>query len=73
MKGVQILYSKFSLSLPPLPFQIPFGDAGRLARFPPLKPELVCVTGSDWSSSAADVVLSSAGWVAVTVARDKVS
>lgn len=38
-----------------------------------LQPQLVSVTGTGWGSSAADVVLSSAGWVAVTVGKGKVS
>lgn len=51
--------------------KIPFGDSERLGKFPVLQPQLVSVTGTGWGSSAADVVLSSAGWVAVTVGKGK--
>lgn len=54
------------------PTQLPFGDSERLGRFPVLQPQVVTVVGAGWSSSAADVILSSAGWVAVTVGRDQV-
>ena len=51
------------------PSQIPFGDSERLSQFPGLQPQLLSITGAGWKSSAADVVLSSAGWVAVTVGQ----
>jgi hypothetical protein len=39
------------------------------APFPPLTSQDVLITGSGWKQSAADVVLSSAGWVAVTAEK----
>lgn len=47
--------------------KIPCGDAARLAAFPPLEPEEVKITGVSWKLSAADIVLSSAGWMTVTI------
>lgn len=35
--------------------------------FPPLAAQDLSITGTGWKQSAADVILSSAGWVAVTV------
>eukprot|EP00731_Ephydatia_muelleri_P038367 Em0735g1a len=47
--------------------KVPCGDAKRLSNFPPLEPKEVEVTGVSWKQSAADIVLSSAGWMAVTI------
>lgn len=46
---------------------MPCGDAERLQSFPRLEPQEVEVTGVSWKQSAADVVLSSSGWVAITI------
>ncbi|XP_078668356.1 nitric oxide-associated protein 1-like [Branchiostoma floridae x Branchiostoma belcheri] len=46
--------------------KVPIGGDERMASFPPLQPTEVTVTGVDNKFSAADLVLSSAGWVAVT-------
>lgn len=40
--------------------------------FPSLASQCVSVTGAGWKQSAADVILSSAGWVAVTVKQGEV-
>lgn len=49
---------------------VPCGDAERLSWFPALLGEEHTVTGVGWKSSCADIVLSSAGWVAVTMGVD---
>ncbi|XP_066277995.1 nitric oxide-associated protein 1-like isoform X2 [Branchiostoma lanceolatum] len=46
--------------------KVPLGGAERMESFPPLQPAEVTVTGVDHKFSAVDLVLSSAGWVAVT-------
>lgn len=51
---------KFCISM-----QIPIGDSERLAAFPALQSQDLTLRGTGWTQSAADVVLSSAGWVAV--------
>lgn len=38
-----------------------------------LQPQLVTVEGAGWNSSAADVIVSSAGWVAITAGHNQVS
>ena len=49
---------------------VPCGDTERLSRFPALLDEEYTLTGVGWKSSCADIVLSSAGWVGVTVGED---
>ncbi|EDO37137.1 predicted protein, partial [Nematostella vectensis] len=46
--------------------KVPCGDEKRMALFPPLLPHELSLVGAGWGESAADVVLSNAGWVAVT-------
>ena len=41
----------------------------RLESFPALLPQEVTLCGLDWKQSAADVVLSSAGWVSCTIGQ----
>ena len=50
---------------------VPCGDTTRLNRFPPLLSEEHTLTGVGWKTSCADVVLSSAGWIGVTVGEEK--
>lgn len=38
-------------------------------RFPPLEPQELTIHGRGWKASTADVILSSAGWVAVTIGQ----
>ncbi|XP_067013589.2 nitric oxide-associated protein 1 isoform X2 [Anabrus simplex] len=47
---------------------VPCGKSERLAQWPGLSPisQVLRVQGCDWRETAADVVLSSAGWVAIT-------
>ena len=52
--------------------QIPFGSTERLQQFTELRFQDLSVSGAGWRQSAADVVLSSAGWVAVTGGRGHV-
>ena len=40
-------------------------------RFPPFKSEQLTIHGTGWKASTADVVLSSAGWVSVTIGQEK--
>lgn len=51
--------------------QIPAGTAERIEVFPSLDSQQFSVHGLGWKHSAADVVLSSAGWVAVTIGHSK--
>ena len=46
---------------------MPCGDATRLQTFPELQPQDVKVTGVSWKQSSVDIILSSAGWMAVTM------
>ncbi|XP_078586987.1 nitric oxide-associated protein 1-like isoform X2 [Branchiostoma floridae x Branchiostoma japonicum] len=46
--------------------KVPLGGAERMESFPPLQPTEVTITGVDNKFSAADLVMSSAGWIAVT-------
>ena len=46
--------------------QIPIGGKSRMKDFPQLHGQLIQVEGIGWKQSAADVVLSSAGWIAIT-------
>lgn len=50
---------------------VPNGDEERLSHWPPLLPNEITVEGKSWTESGADIVLSSAGWVAVTVGREE--
>ena len=36
-----------------------------------LEPQELTIRGKGWKASTADVILSSAGWVAVTIGQDK--
>ena len=47
--------------------QIPVGGSERLATFPALQSKELIIRGVGWKQSASDVVLSSAGWIAVMV------
>ncbi|RWS02462.1 50S ribosome-binding GTPase-like protein 1, partial [Dinothrombium tinctorium] len=49
---------------------VPLGDAERLKKWPPLFPIEVDLKGISQKESCADVVLSSAGWVSITLGRD---
>lgn len=46
--------------------QIPVGGKSRMQDFPQLQSQFIQVEGTGWKQSAVDVVLSSAGWVAIT-------
>ena len=50
---------------------VPKGNEERLAHWPPLLPRQMTVAGKSWTESGADLVLSSAGWVSVTIGRDE--
>ncbi|XP_070539945.1 nitric oxide-associated protein 1-like [Ptychodera flava] len=52
-------------------FKVPIGGRERLLTFPALVPKDMTVDGTGWRESAADVVFSSAGWAAVTMAKGK--
>ena len=39
--------------------------------FPPLESEQLTIHGTGWKASTADVVLSSAGWVAITIGQGR--
>ncbi|XP_074641986.1 nitric oxide-associated protein 1-like [Tubulanus polymorphus] len=47
-------------------FKIPCADPGRLLWLPSLVGKEFTIIGKHWKESAADIVLSSAGWVSVT-------
>ena len=51
--------------------QIPFGSTERLQQFAKLQSQDLSISGMGWRQSTADVVLSSAGWVAVTGGCDQ--
>uniref|UniRef100_A0A1A8II44 Nitric oxide associated 1 n=1 Tax=Nothobranchius kuhntae TaxID=321403 RepID=A0A1A8II44_NOTKU len=52
---------------------VPVGDSERMESFPSLVPQDVCLEGRGYLEAAADITLSSAGWVAVTaIAGDQV-
>ncbi|KAK7110305.1 hypothetical protein V1264_014200 [Littorina saxatilis] len=48
---------------------VPLGDAERLSKIPSLVGREFQITGVDWDTAAADIQLSSIGWVAVTAGR----
>lgn len=50
--------------------QIPVGGKERMETFPPLGSQEFTIKGIGWDASAADVVLSNVGWVAVTAGND---
>ncbi|XP_071445477.1 nitric oxide-associated protein 1 [Hetaerina americana] len=50
-------------------FGVPKGGQGRLKHWPPLASKDYDVVGIGWKESSADVLLSSAGWVAITAGR----
>lgn len=50
---------------------VPFGNKERLDLWPELKPVEVDLNGISWEESCGDLVLSSAGWVSVTIGRDE--
>ena len=41
-----------------------------MSHFPPLESQALTIRGTGWKASSADVILSSAGWVAVTLGQD---
>lgn len=46
---------------------MPENNADRLSKWPALESgDALTITGIDWKVSVADVILSSAGWIAVT-------
>ncbi|XP_022783749.1 nitric oxide-associated protein 1-like isoform X2 [Stylophora pistillata] len=49
---------------------IPVGGKERMETFPPLGSQEFTIKGIGWDASAADVVLSNVGWVAVTAGND---
>ena len=49
---------------------VPCGDTERLSKFPALLSEEYTLTGIGWKFSCADIVLSSVGWVGVTIRQD---
>lgn len=53
-------------------FAVPCGSPLRLADWPGLKAknELIAIKGSGWKECSADIVLSSAGWVAISGGED---
>ena len=51
--------------------QIPIADGDRMDNFPPLESQELTIHGTGWKSSTADIVLSSAGWVAVTIGQER--
>lgn len=52
--------------MPLIQFQVPCGGKVRMETFPKLQSKVITLRGLDWRRSAGDVILSSAGWVAVT-------
>ncbi|XP_046386406.1 nitric oxide-associated protein 1 [Ischnura elegans] len=48
---------------------VPRGEKGRLNHWPPFVSKPYEVTGIGWKESCADVLLSSAGWVAITAKK----
>ena len=52
--------------------QVPFGSKEHLQKFPVLSGQEMEMTGVDWKQSAADVILSNIGWVAVTAGTGSV-
>ncbi|XP_071515686.1 nitric oxide-associated protein 1 [Panulirus ornatus] len=51
---------------------VPMGSKERLQRWPALKPKNIRVYSTEKQRSCADVVLSSAGWVAITGMKDHI-
>ncbi|KAG8278394.1 nitric oxide associated protein 1 [Homalodisca vitripennis] len=53
---------------------VPFGGPHRLKRWPGLQAgQTFVLKGTGWKESCADVVLSSAGWIAVTAQQDSMN
>ncbi|XP_046423953.1 nitric oxide-associated protein 1 [Neodiprion fabricii] len=52
-------------------FVVPSNDPERLKQWPHLEGKDFEITGVGWDTSAADVILSSAGWVAITPGPEK--
>lgn len=52
-------------------FGVPCGDADRLSLLPPMVGKEFTIQGEGWQESAADVVLSSIGWVSVTAGNGR--
>jgi hypothetical protein len=50
---------------------VPKGGPERLSKWPKLMPIELDFNGISWQESTADIVLSSAGWVSVTLGRDE--
>lgn len=50
---------------------VPCGGEERLKRWPKLESVQFDLTGKSWKESTADLVLSSAGWVSVTLGREE--
>ena len=42
-----------------------------MSHFPSLESQALAIHGTSWKASSVDIVLSSAGWVAVTIGQDK--
>lgn len=63
--------TNYESSLKILNVQIPIGEGDRMDNFPPLESQQLTVHGTGWRASSADVILSSAGWVAVTIGQNK--
>ena len=51
--------------------QVPIAEGDRMNSFPPLESKELLIHGTGWKASTADVVLSSAGWVSVTIGQEK--
>lgn len=50
--------------------RVPRGDSNRLKDFPALISKEFSVTGHGWKESSVDILLSSAGWIAVTLKHE---
>lgn len=50
---------------------VPIGGEDRIKKWPKLVPEQFDINGYSWRESCGDIVLSSAGWVSVTIGRDE--
>lgn len=66
----KVLQTQFRVRLathsPNVFLKLPLGVEDRDSPFPPLGHQDITISGAGWKRSAADVVLSSAGWVGVT-------
>lgn len=49
---------------------VPIGGQTRLEQWPRLTPKEIVLDGVNWNQSCADIVLSTAGWVSVTLGPD---